>query len=134
MQDTPPLVRIASHDTRGNVLVTNQACHAGQEILREKPVFLAPPGNDALATYRKFLTQPPEVQVKMDIVPSAFPTGLGPMGWHYNFVWLYTGFTLDLTYAAAMHTYNPIKEGLSFIKSSHRMCSKPNSREHREFQ
>ncbi len=58
-----PLVRIESHAVKGKILVATQACHAGQEILREKPVVVVP-DNDAMTVYQIFLAQPSAVKVR----------------------------------------------------------------------
>ncbi len=58
-----PLLRIGSHAVKGKILVATQACHAGQEILREEPVIIAPDKN-AMTIYQAFLAQPSAVKVR----------------------------------------------------------------------
>ncbi len=58
-----PLVRIGSHEVKGKILVATQACHAGQEILREKPIIIVQDRNH-YAAYKAFLAQPPAVKVR----------------------------------------------------------------------
>jgi hypothetical protein len=60
----PALVRIATHEDRGKILVSTQALHAGQEVLREQPVLLVPAHlAESKLIYKTFCAQPPDVQV-----------------------------------------------------------------------
>jgi hypothetical protein len=63
------LVRIESHAVKGKILVATQACHAGQEILREEPVIFVP-DRTYDATYKTFLAQPPAVKVRAPLAGS----------------------------------------------------------------
>jgi hypothetical protein len=78
-------VQLATHENRGRILEATQACHAGQEVLREDPVIIFPPScqdrgrTDAQRDYRYWCTQPPVVQVCVCVGGGSGRQGTPPM-------------------------------------------------------
>jgi hypothetical protein len=70
-----PLVRLAGHAVKGKILVATQACHAGQEILREEPIIIVKEAT-AISAYKTFLAQPPAVKVRAPLAGSPPSPGM----------------------------------------------------------